>query len=156
MVKSSCSLCTSIIYLPCWLFCIIKIYSITLLCNQAMYPNVKMCSERRQIRRHYFSFNNTSLVVQWLRLWTSTAGDTGLIPGWGTLVPRCHLAWPQKKNTSLKWMDWGLQLHHWKVMVRPNNPTTEHIPWGNHNWKRHMYPNVHCSTVYNSRGTEAT
>ena len=23
-----------------------------------------------------------------------------------------------------------------------------HIPWGNHNWKRHMYPNVCCSTIY--------
>ena len=22
--------------------------------------------------------------------------------------------------------------------------------WGNQNWKRHMYPSVHCSTVYNS------
>ena len=23
-------------------------------------------------------------------------------------------------------------------------------PWGDQNWKRHMYPNVHCSTIYNS------
>ena len=22
--------------------------------------------------------------------------------------------------------------------------------WGNQNWKRHMYPTVHCSTIYNS------
>ena len=24
------------------------------------------------------------------------------------------------------------------------------------NWKRHMYPNIHCSTVYNKQGMEAT
>ena len=33
--------------------------------------------------------------------------------------------------------------------IWPNN-ITQHIPWGNHNWKRHMCPNVHCSTVSNS------
>ena len=27
--------------------------------------------------------SGTSLVVQWLRLCTSTTGDTGSIPGWG-------------------------------------------------------------------------
>ena len=28
--------------------------------------------------------------------------------------------------------------------------TREFRPWGNQNWKRHMYPIVHCSTIYNS------
>ena len=31
-----------------------------------------------------------------------------------------------------------------KPTMQPSNPTTGHIPWENHNWKRHMYPN--CST----------
>ena len=35
-----------------------------------------------------------------------------------------------------------------KTTIWPNNLTTGHIPWGNHNWKRHMYPNVCCSTIY--------
>ena len=30
------------------------------------------------------------------------------------------------------------------------------IHGGNHNWKRHVYPNVRCSTVYNSQDMEAT
>ena len=30
-----------------------------------------------------------------------------------------------------------------------SNFITGHIPWENHNSKRHMYPNVHCSTIYN-------
>ena len=37
-----------------------------------------------------------------------------------------------------------------KTTIWPSNPTPRHIPWGNQNWKRHMYPIVHCSTVYNS------
>ena len=36
------------------------------------------------------------------------------------------------------------------------NPTFEHIPSENHNAKRHMYPSVHCSTIYNSQNMEAT
>ena len=28
--------------------------------------------------------------------------------------------------------------------------SSRHIPWGNQNWKRHMYPIVHWSTIYNS------
>ena len=37
-----------------------------------------------------------------------------------------------------------------KTTIWPSNPTPRHIPWGNKNWKRHTYPNVHCSTLYNS------
>ena len=37
----------------------------------------------------------TSLVVQWLRLFTSTAGGAGLVPGWGTKIP--HALQPRKK-----------------------------------------------------------
>ena len=37
-----------------------------------------------------------------------------------------------------------------RTAIWPNDPTAEHIPQGNQNWKRHMYPNVHCSTIYNS------
>ena len=32
----------------------------------------------------------------------------------------------------------------------PSNITSRHILWGNQNWKRHMYLNFHCSTIYNS------
>ena len=38
----------------------------------------------------------TSLVVQWLRLCASTAGDVGLIPGWGTKIP--HAIGHSQKN----------------------------------------------------------
>ena len=34
-----------------------------------------------------------------------------------------------------------------RTIIRPSNPTTGHMPWGNHNSKRHMHPSVHCSTI---------
>ena len=40
-----------------------------------------------------------SLVVQWLRLCTSSAGYAGLIPGQGTKIP--HVVWQKKKRGSL-------------------------------------------------------
>ena len=40
----------------------------------------------------------TSLVVKWLRLHPSNAGDAGLSPGQGTKIP--HAAWPNKQTIS--------------------------------------------------------
>ena len=37
-----------------------------------------------------------------------------------------------------------------KITKWPSDPTPRHIPWENQNWKRHMYPIVHCSTIYTS------
>ena len=60
---------------------------------------------------------------------------------WYSLYERQHGDSFKKLGIKLSW---------------PNNPTTGHIPWGNHNWKRHIYPNVHCSIIYNSWDMEAT
>ena len=35
----------------------------------------------------------------------------------------------------------------------PVIPPLGQIPWENHSSKRHMHPDVHCSTTYNSQGT---
>ena len=43
-----------------------------------------------------------------------------------------------------------------RTALRPSNPTAGHTHRGNQNGKRHMYPNVHHSTVYNSQDMEAT
>ena len=40
--------------------------------------------------------SGTSVMVQLLRLHTSTAWGTDSIPGWGTRVP--HVRWPGQKN----------------------------------------------------------
>ena len=33
-----------------------------------------------------------------------------------------------------------------RTAIQPSNPTAGHTHQGDRNWKRHMYPNVHCST----------
>ena len=38
----------------------------------------------------------------------------------------------------------------------PAIPSPGHIPGENHNSKRHMHPNIHSGTMYNSQDTEAT
>ena len=43
-----------------------------------------------------------------------------------------------------------------RTAIRPSNPTAGHTHQGNQNRKRHVYPNVHRSTVYNSQDMEAT
>ena len=43
-----------------------------------------------------------------------------------------------------------------RAALQPSNPTARHTHQGNQNWKRHMYSNVHCSTVYNSQDMETT
>ena len=43
-----------------------------------------------------------------------------------------------------------------RTATRPRNPTAAHTHWGNQNLKRHVYPNVHRNTVYNSQDMEAT
>ena len=43
-----------------------------------------------------------------------------------------------------------------RTALWPSNPTAGHTHRGNQNWKRHVHPNVHHSTVYNSQDMEAT
>ena len=43
-----------------------------------------------------------------------------------------------------------------RTTLWPSKPTSGHTHRGNQNWKRHVYPNVHRSTVYNSQDMEAT
>ena len=55
-------------------------------------------TQHTTLDRLFLRRNNsgTSLVVQWLELCTSTAGGTGLIPGWGTKIP--HSTWCSQKK----------------------------------------------------------
>ena len=43
-----------------------------------------------------------------------------------------------------------------RTAIRHSNPTAGHTHQGNQNSKRHVYPNVHRSTVFNSQDMEAT
>ena len=43
-----------------------------------------------------------------------------------------------------------------RTVLWPSKPTAGHTQQGNQNWKRHVYPNVHRSTVCNSQDMGAT
>ena len=57
---------------------------------------------------------------------------------------------------------WNLVCTSWNYKFKsskaiwPSNPTSGHTHQGNQIWKRHVHPNVHCSTVYHSQDMEAT
>ena len=62
-----------------------------------------MLHHMENINRDIFKRNGgTSLVVQWLRLHTSTAGDTGLNPGQGSFESCMVL---QKKKNQMEILD---------------------------------------------------
>ena len=63
-------------------------------------------------------WTGTSLVVQWLRLCTSTAGGMGSIPGRGTKIP--HATWHGLKKKKERKREKGRDLTHTeeKVMWR--------------------------------------
>ena len=56
------------------------------------------------------SGTGTSLVVQWLILCASSAGDTSSIPGWGTKVLSSHGVQPKKKTLKHE--------HHYLLPLR--------------------------------------
>ena len=87
----------------------------------------------------------------------------------------------QKSISNKCWRGWvekGTHLHYWwecksvqplwrtvwrflkktgnGTAIWPSNLTPGHTHWGNQIWKRHMYPNVYHSTVYNIQDMEAT
>ena len=65
----------------------------------------------------------------------------------GTLL---HCWWECKLIQPLWNTVWGFLQ---KLGIKPSYELTIPllgIPWGNQNWERHMYPIVHCSTIYNS------
>ena len=37
-----------------------------------------------------------------------------------------------------------------RTTIQPSNPSPGHTHQENQNWKRHMYPNVHCGIAYDS------
>ena len=48
--------------------------------------------------------DRASLAVQWLRLCTSTTGDMGSIPGWGTKILHAALSGQKKNLLNVVWM----------------------------------------------------
>ena len=75
--------------------------------------------------------------------------------------------WRKRNPLALRWnVNWGsycgeeyrgsLNSTRNKTITWPSNATTGHIPWENRDSKRHVYPNIHCTTIYNSQDVDAT
>ena len=78
--------------------------------------------------------------------------------------------WGHKESDMTEWLSHGwfalLYSKNQQNLVKqsslnrtalwPSNPTAEHTHWGNQKGKRHVYPTVHCSTIYNSQDMETT
>ena len=70
----------------------------------------------------------------------------------GTLL---HCWWECKLVQSL-WRTLWRFLKKLEIELPYDPATSGHRHWGNQIWKRHVYHNVHHSTVYNSQDMEAT
>ena len=71
--------------------------------------------------------------------------------GWGEKGTLLHCWWECKLVQPLWRTVWRfLKKTGNRTVIWPSNPTAGHTHWGNENWKRHVYPNFHHSTVYSS------
>ena len=89
-----------------------------------------------------------------IKCW-SRCGENGTLLVLGmqtrTGIWECKLVQPPWRTTSRFLKKSGNRTAIW-----PSNATAGHTQRGNQTWKRHMYPDVHHSTVYNSQDIEAT
>ena len=103
--------------------------------NSVVFSKFRMCNHHHILSLEHFHRSkketlSTSLVVQWLRLCTSTAGGTGLIPGQGTKgFPVAQLV----KNPPAMWETW-VQSLGWEDPLEKGNTTHSSIldwrmPW---------------------------
>ena len=66
-----------------------------------------------------------------------------------TLLVGMHTSTATMENSVEISLKTGNRTANW-----PSNPTPGHTHRGNQNWKRYVYPNVPCSTAYNSQDME--
>ena len=77
--------------------------------------------------------------------------------GYGEKGTLLHCWWQCKLVQPLWRIVWRfLKKLEMKLSYNPAIPLCGHTHRGNQNWKRHVYPNVHHSTVYNSQDMETT
>ena len=72
--------------------------------------SARMRTSRIRKEWEFHPIPGTSLVVHWLRIHTSTAGDVGSIPGRGTRIPHAvwH-SWKIRKRPGGLWCSWFMQ-----------------------------------------------
>ena len=89
-----------------------------LVCTPCINPSpwMGLVNMMKAFKRHL----GISLVVQWLRLHASTAGDAGWIPGWEAKIPIMCCTRGHKKKTSSHCERW---MRNW-LMTKGRQPST--------------------------------
>ena len=117
--------------------------------------NRHFSKEDIQMPKKYIKRYSTSLIIREMKIYKTTKRYPHIIIIKKSTNNKC---WRQC-GENCWWEYWyshygelygGSLKPENKVTIWSSNPTPGHIPRENHNLKRHMSPNVHCSTIYNS------
>ena len=106
--------------------------------------------------------NESALRIRWPKYWSfslsinPTNEYSGLISFRKFPLGLTDWISLQSKGLSRDFSNTTVQTSILRTAIWPSNPTAGHTHQGNQNWKRHVYPNVHRSTVYNSQDMKAT
>ena len=102
------------------------------------------------------------LECYYLHIWDYWFLQAILIPACASSSPAfCMMYSAYKLNKEGDLQPWCTPFPIWNQSVIPwlvlcvsswwsSSPVIVHIPSRNQTWKRHMYPNIRCNTIYNS------
>ena len=143
------------------------------------YPIRPLLRKFPKPRRATFTFPSGSEALlqwkQWTQIWNAnqTTKSYHLTQVRMAIIKKsannkCWRGYREKRPFLHCWWECKLIQLLWRTVLRfllktinrtttwPSNPTLGNIPWDNNNWKKHMYLNIHWSTIYNGQDKKAT